>query len=113
MTSQIETPVAPVIPQTVEDEKVDTPKQYSVLIHNDDHTPFDVVVDVLNTVFSHPRPRAVAIMMAAHTTGKALVATMSKDMAETKALQAMDLAGRSINPVTRQPCFLQFSTEEA
>ena len=93
-------------------EKVDVPKNYAVLVHNDDHTPFDVVVEVLRQIFGFDGRRAMQIMMAAHTSGKAVVAIMSKDMAETKATQAMDLASTFKNPVTDADVSLQFSTEE-
>lgn len=98
---------------TINDERVETPKDYNVLLHNDDHTPFNVVVDVLKEVFDIAPDRAMSIMMAAHNNGTAVVATMSKDMAETKAVQAMEAASRETNPVTGDNCMLQFSTEEA
>lgn len=102
----------PVLDQERE-ERTEPPKPYAVLIHNDDHTPFDVVVEVLKQVFSMNKGRAMSIMMAAHTSGKATVEICpSKDMAETKATRAMDLAATFSNPVTRQPCSLQFSTVE-
>lgn len=98
---------------SVNKEKIDTPKQYHVMLWNDDNTPSTVVIEVLSKVFGLNSLRATKIMMAAHVNGKAIVATMSRDMAETKANQAMDLALQYDNPVTKKPVFLQFSTEEA
>lgn len=104
---------APPVVDNTNEEKVEPPKDYHVLIHNDDVTPFEVVVAVLSEVFGMARDRAMSIMMAAHNNGKAIVATFSKDMAETKAMQAMELARREVNPVTHQQVPLTFSVEEA
>lgn len=104
---------APPVIDNQNDEKVEPPKDYHVLIHNDDVTPFEVVVEVLATVFSMPKNRAMAVMLAAHNSGKAIVATYSKDMAETKADQAMEMARKEVNSVTGQQVPLTFSVEEA
>jgi ATP-dependent Clp protease adaptor protein ClpS len=56
---------------------------YKVLLHNDDYTPMEHVVDVLRKVI--PRmslPRAVSIMLEAHTKGKAVVTKCHKELAE-------------------------------
>ena len=73
------------------DEKIDKPKMYKVLLHNDDFTPFDLVVAVLTT-FGHDVQTAFDLMMAAHLTGIVVCGVYSKDVAETKAAVAMDLA---------------------
>jgi ATP-dependent Clp protease adapter protein ClpS len=95
------------------EEKIDTPKDYHVMLHNDDNTPVNVVVDVLHTVFQMERARSMQIMMAAHNSGKAIVCTRNKDMAETLADKAMALAAQETNPVTRQQVSLKFTAEEA
>lgn len=65
---------------------------YRVLIHNDDLTPMDFVVDVLTGVFRLDGTRAVAVMMEAHTTGVAHVVTEPLEQAEFHLDQTRSLS---------------------
>lgn len=69
------------------DEEPELPKQYQVWLLNDDYTPYDVVVEVIMEVFAFRRDEANRRMRGAHETGRALMGTFSKDVAETKAEQ--------------------------
>jgi len=69
---------------------------YRVLIHNDDVTPMDFVVQVLRTIFSLQVPKAVEVMWEAHHTGVAHVVTEPLEKAEFHVEQARSLSrGRS------------------
>jgi ATP-dependent Clp protease adaptor protein ClpS len=80
------------------------PRMYKVLLHNDDYTPREFVVVVLYQVFGMDESKAYSVMMTAHQQGSALVAVYAKDIAETKAQEATELARKEGHP-------LMFSTE--
>lgn len=87
----IEVPPVPVVPaQQLEPE---TPKMYVVVLHNNDYTPFQIVVATLQNCFHLNLDVAEAIMIHAHQHGKAQIGgTFTKDVAEAKAQQAVDYA---------------------
>lgn len=73
--------------------QLEHPKMYVVMLHNNDYTPFQVVVITLQTVFHLTAELAQAIMMHAHQNGKAQIGGIcSKDVAEAKASQAQEFA---------------------
>ena len=72
--------------------KVKRPQQYQVVMHNDDITTMDFVVDVLQTVFGKETSEAMALMLAIHHSGKAVVGVYSYDIAASKAEKAMQMA---------------------
>ena len=69
--------------------KINVPKQYAVVMHNDDFTPMDFVVTILMEVFCKEYDDAVAIMMAVHKGNRAIVGTYSYDIAKSKTEKAM------------------------
>ncbi len=73
--------------------KVEPPRMYKVVLLNDDYTPREFVVIVLNQVFHLGRDQAYKVMMSAHRQGACVVAVYTKDIAETKAAEA-NAAGR-------------------
>ncbi len=72
--------------------QVREPKRYRVIMHNDDYTPMDFVVQVLKEVFNKRQEEAVMLMMMVHKGGKAVVGTYSYDIALTKIRTVMALA---------------------
>ena len=72
--------------------KLKLPKQYQVLIYNDDFTPMDVVVEVLMRIFAKVEPAAVALMMSVHKGNYAVAGTYPRDIAQTKAAEAVQWA---------------------
>ena len=57
---------ASTLEETRSDQKLERPRMWRVLLHNDDYTTQDFVVWVLETIFRKPRPEAFAIMMSVH-----------------------------------------------
>lgn len=72
--------------------QVREPKRYSVIMHNDDYTPMDFVVQVLIEIFNKRNEEAVMLMMTVHKGGKAVVGTYSYDIAMTKIRMVTALA---------------------
>ena len=65
-------------------QKIDRPKKYKVVFHNDDFTPMNLVTSILIAVFNKGLPEAQAIMMRVHNQGKGVAGVYSKEIAETK-----------------------------
>ena len=61
------------------------PPMYKVILLNDDYTPMEFVVHVLETFFSMNREKATQIMLTVHTEGAATVGIFPRDVAETKS----------------------------
>lgn len=61
------------------------PQLYSVIMMNDDYTPMEFVIDVLQRFFDKSQEQATQIMLAVHTKGSAVCSVYTKDIAETKA----------------------------
>jgi ATP-dependent Clp protease adaptor protein ClpS len=76
------------IPDTQEkdDTEVDLkePSMYKVLLHNDDYTPMDFVVEILMIVFNKSPEIATAVMMNVHRQGIGICGVYTYDVAETK-----------------------------
>ena len=72
--------------------RIREPKRYLVIMHNDDYTPMDFVVDVLMGVFHKSEPEANVLMMKVHTEGEAVVGNYSYDIACSKQRTCMALA---------------------
>lgn len=85
--------------------KVERPKMYKVVIHNDDYSTMEFVVEVLITVFRKTTVEATRIMLSVHRSGKGVAGIYSKEIAEAKAGQALDLARTRAYPllVTTEP----------
>lgn len=68
------------------------PRLYKVIIHNDDFTTMDFVVEVLKTVFYYSNEKAEALMLQVHHANKAVVGIYTYDIAVSKANKATNLA---------------------
>jgi ATP-dependent Clp protease adaptor protein ClpS len=79
--------------------KTKRPPMYKVLMLNDDFTPMEFVVLVLERFFGLSSSQSVEIMMTVHQKGVALVAVFSFEVAETKVTQVMDFAQRNQHPL--------------
>ena len=77
---------------------VQRPPLYRVLLHNDDYTPMDFVIEVLQQVFDKDRPEAVHLTMVVHTEGNAVAGVYPREVAEMKVLEASTLARAQGHP---------------
>lgn len=95
----------------VQEEKprLKRPPMYKVIMLNDDYTPMDFVVEVLEMFFSKSREQATQIMLQVHTHGKAVCGVFSRDIAETKAAQVNQYARENQHPLL---CEIEASGEE-
>lgn len=79
--------------------KTRKPPLYKVLLLNDDYTPMEFVVLILERFFSMTHAQAFEIMLTVHKKGLAVVGVFSHEIAETKVSQVMDLARRNQHPL--------------
>jgi ATP-dependent Clp protease adaptor protein ClpS len=86
-------------PKTKARPKVDRPRLYKVLLHNDNFTPMEFVVLVLQEVFAKTEADATTIMLYAHTHGFVVAGVYSFEIAETKVEQTMALADQNGFPL--------------
>ena len=82
-----------------EDVQVKPPSMYKVVLNNDDYTPMDFVIDVLQTFFSMDLEKASQLMLAVHYEGKAICGTFTAEVAETKVAQVMMYARENEHPL--------------
>ncbi len=80
--------------------KTKKPPLYKVIMLNDDYTPMEFVVHVLEKYFQIGRDAAVEIMMTVHLKGAAVVGVFTYEVAETKVAAVMDDARRHEHPLT-------------
>ena len=79
--------------------KVKPPPLYRVVLINDDFTPMEFVVDILESVFGMERTRATQVMLEVHTKGKGVCGVFSYEIAETKVAQVMSIAKQHQHPL--------------
>ncbi len=79
--------------------KTKKPAMYKVLMLNDDYTPMEFVVHVLERFFSKGQEEAMSIMLHVHQRGVGVCGVFTYEVAETKAGQVMDLARRNDHPL--------------
>jgi len=79
--------------------KLRKPPLYQVVLLNDDYTPMEFVVDVLERIFSLDRMRATRVMLEVHTKGKGVCGVFTFEIAETKVAQVMTYARQHQHPL--------------
>jgi len=79
--------------------KVKRPPLYRVVLINDDFTPMEFVVDILESVFGMERTRATQVMLEVHTKGKGICGVFNFEIAETKVAQVMSIAQQHQHPL--------------
>ena len=75
------------------------PPLYKVLLLNDDYTPMEFVVHVLERFFGLSHQQSVEVMLTVHRKGVAVVGVFAYEIAETKVAQVMDFARRNEHPL--------------
>ncbi len=79
--------------------KTKRPPMYKVMILNDDFTPMEFVVHVLERFFGLSHAQSFELMLTVHKKGLAVVGVFSHEIAETKVAQVMDFAQRHQHPL--------------
>jgi ATP-dependent Clp protease adaptor protein ClpS len=75
------------------------PPLYKVMLLNDDYTPMDFVVVVLQTVFAMSREKATQVMLQIHREGMGVCGTYTREVAAAKVDQVLDIARRHQHPL--------------
>ena len=79
--------------------KTKKPSMYKVLMLNDDYTPMEFVVHVLEQIFGKPREEAQQIMLHVHRRGVGVCGVFTYEVAETKVTQVVDYARQHQHPL--------------
>ena len=102
-------PVAPVVRPKVDDggsvvaerktQKTKPPQMFQVVMLNDDYTPMEFVVVVIQEFFNKDRETATQIMLKIHLDGKGICGVYSRDVAATKVQQVQEAARQAGHPL--------------
>lgn len=79
--------------------KLKRPPLYKVILLNDDYTPMDFVVEVLQRFFGMGREKATQVMLHVHTRGIGVCGVFTRDIAETKVFQVNSYARENQHPL--------------
>ena len=79
--------------------KTKRPPMYKVILLNDDYTPMDFVVSVLEQIFRKPHAEALELMLQVHQKGSAMVGIYTRDVAETKVDAVIEYARMNDYPL--------------
>ena len=79
--------------------KLKKPRMYRVIINNDDYTPMEFVVHILEQFFTMDRAKATRVMLDVHNNGKGVCGLFPRDMAETKTLQVNNYSKEHNHPL--------------
>ncbi len=88
-----------VLDREEEEQDLEPPKKYKVVLLNDDFTPMDFVVDILVRLFGKARDQAAKIMLDVHNSGKGIAGVYTHEIAETKARMVFALAQSQGHPL--------------
>ncbi|RYF76626.1 MAG: ATP-dependent Clp protease adapter ClpS [Comamonadaceae bacterium] len=80
-------------------QKTAPPQMFQVVMLNDDYTPMEFVVVVIQEFFNKDRETATQIMLKIHLDGRAVCGVYSRDMAATKVSQVMEAAAQAGHPL--------------
>ena len=75
------------------------PPLYKVILLNDDYTPMEFVIEVLEVYFRMSREQATQVMLTVHTKGKGVCGIYTRDIAETKAIEVNEYARECQHPL--------------
>ncbi|HOB62689.1 MAG TPA: ATP-dependent Clp protease adapter ClpS [Candidatus Competibacteraceae bacterium] len=79
--------------------EIKQPPMYKVILLNDDYTPMDFVVQILEHFFRMNREKATQIMLHVHTRGRGVCGVFTREIAETKVAQVNEFAQRHQHPL--------------
>ena len=89
--------------------KLKRPPLFKVLLINDDYTPMEFVVEVLESFFRMTREQATHVMLTVHTQGRGICGIYAKDIAETKAAEVNQYSRENQHPLL---CEIEASGEQ-
>lgn len=81
------------------DPQLKRPPLYKVIILNDDYTPMDFVIEILERFFAMNNEKATRVTLQVHTEGKGVCGVYTKDIAETKAMQVNEYSRQNDHPL--------------
>ena len=86
-------------------ERTQLPRKFKVVFHNDDFTPMEFVVQVLQSLFHKSKAEASRVMLQVHTEGSGIAGVYTREIAETKSTQTIKFARTEGFPllVTAEP----------
>ena len=84
---------------TLEKPKVKKPPLYRVILLNDDYTPMEFVIYVLQSFFGFDKEKATQIMLSVHTKGKGICGVFTREVAETKSMHINNFAQQNEHPL--------------
>ena len=84
---------------TITKKKVQLPKKYKVLLHNDDYTTMEFVIYILQSVFHKPLNEAERIMIDVHKKGIGVCGVYTHEIAESKTKKVEQLARENAHPL--------------
>lgn len=89
----------------LEQTRLEKPRMFKCVLHNDDFTTMEFVVEVLQTVFRRTKVESTRIMLMVHNQGRGTAGVYTREVAESKARQAIDKARSRNYPllVTTEP----------
>jgi ATP-dependent Clp protease adaptor protein ClpS len=99
MSEEYEGYTVVVIPKEKQKPKLKKPRRYKVIILNDDYTPMEFVIYVLQTIFKKNYDEAKKVMLLVHNEGKGICGVYSLDIAETKANQVVEFSRINQHPL--------------
>ena len=82
-----------------QEPQIKEPPMYQVLLLNDDYTPMEFVVYILQHIFNHDHEKATQIMMAVHSRGKGVCGIFPKEIAEMKSHEIITMAQAHEHPL--------------
>jgi ATP-dependent Clp protease adaptor protein ClpS len=88
-----------VVTRTRTDKRLERPKLYKVLLHNDDYTTREFVVWILETIFHRSETEAVQIMLHVHNNGVGVAGVYPHDVADVKVRRVTELAEENEYPL--------------
>ena len=83
-------------------ERVSRPRKYKVIMFNDDYTPMEFVIEVLEKFFGKRQDEATQIMLHVHQKGIGVCGVYTYEIAETKAVQVTNYARKYEHPLQMQ-----------
>lgn len=84
---------------TIRKEKLQAPRKYKVIMHNDDYTTMEFVILVLQKYFNKSSPEAHAIMLEVHTRGFGICGIYTFEVAESKVAKVVKYARENGHPL--------------